>query len=209
MLFPVSLEDRAQIIEVLDGEHSIIQAPNSDVRLQAPKGVHGVVFGTVHTNHQQFLYLILDSDCLICPVCEYVFHPDETKNKPDGKFKLLIPHIVKDITNVKGQILVRQVASKSILEILPVSTQFETSNAYWNIDDKYIIIYTRKFSKFVITAKKIKCCGRSVEMLVFGRWEDLADGFARVDLRTYLGSEHCRIKDYLEVRIACSLRFIH
>ena len=169
--------------------------------LQTPKGAYGVVFGTVHTNHQQFLHLIPDSECLVCPVCEYGFHPDEEIHSPEGMFKLLIPHIVKNVETVRHQLQVKKISSKSGTEnVQNIPPHSEDCAEHWDIDEKYVIIHVKHFCNFLVTAEDIRCCGSNMEMLVFGRWVDLGEGFSRVDLRAYLGSEHCRIMDYLEVR---------
>ena len=197
--FVVPLKERAEIIEVIYGEASTIQGPNSEVKLQTPKGAYGVLFGTVHTNHQQFLHLIPDSDCLISPVCEYGFHPDEEKHSPEGMFKLLIPHIVKDIGKVRGHIQVRQATSGDwgLTTDIPQHDNTQNKDAFWEMDNKYIHLHTKHFCKFLITAEGINCCTQSAELLLFGSLEQQAQ--PTVTVKPYLGSLSYENKDYVKV----------
>ena len=177
-----------------------IQGPNSDVKLQTPKGAYGMVFGTVHTNHQQFLHLIPDSDCLICPVCEYGFHPDEEKHSPEGMFKLLIPHIVKDIEKVRGHIQVRQTSSKHDLELttdIPHRGNAQDDDAFWDIDETHVCIYTNHFCKFTVTAEGITCCAQSAELLLFVSIKQQT--LTTVTVKPYFGSLFYENKDYVKV----------
>ena len=199
--FTVPLEERAELIEVVDGDPCTIQAPDSEVQLQIPQGAHGVVFGTVHTNHQPFLHLISDSDCLICPVCEYGFHPDKKKLSPEGMFKLLIPHIVKDISKVRGHIQVRQASSKDDWKFtwdIPSGTKARDGETYWNIDKKYVTIHTRHFCSFIVTAEGINCCAQSAELLLFGSLKQYQ--MPTVTVKPYLGSLFYETHDYIKVQ---------
>ena len=147
------LKHRAEISKVIQGEACVIQAPDARVTLQVPKGIYGKLFGTVPTSHQQFLHLIPDSDCLVCPVCEYEFHPDEEIHSPEGMFKLIIPHIVKHIEKVRGHIRVRKYNTKDGYEsISDISQSTNITDGYWSIYEKYITIFTKHFCKFLITA---------------------------------------------------------
>ena len=189
MISMIPLEERADIIEVIEGKAQTIEGPNSDVKLETPKGAYGVVFGMVHTNHHQFLHLIPDSDCLICQVCEYGFHPDKKKHSPEGMFKVLIPYTVKDIEKVKGDIRVRQVSSKDGRELttdILSACNTEEADAYWKVEDKYICIFTKHFCMFIVTAEAINCCAQSAELLLFGSLKKLQ--VPTLTITTYLGS---------------------
>ena len=173
---------------MVQGEACTIQALDSDVQLQTPQGAHGVVFGTVHTNHQQFLHLISDSDCLICPVCEYGFHPDEEKDSPEGMFKLFIPHIVKDISKVKDHIKVREFSSKTGTEIrsdIPQGRNRKGDDAFWDINQKYLCIHSTQFRKFIVTVEGINCCAQSAKLLLYGSL--IKQQVPTVTIKPYLG----------------------
>ena len=199
-LFIVPLEERAELIEVVDGEPRIIQAPDSDVQLQTPQGAHGVVFGTVHTNHQQFLHLIPDSDCLICPLCEFGFHPDEKKHSPEGMFKLLIHQIVKDITKIRGHIQVRQVSRKDDWEIttdVPPRSSAQAYGLFWDVEHNYVCIFTKHFCKFIVTAEGINCCSQSAELLLFSSLKQ--QQMTTVTIKPYFGSLFYKNEAYIKV----------
>lgn len=100
--------ERVQIVKLLDGnEACVVQAEKSDVKLQVPRGVNGILLANIHTDMKRFSHLISGNDCLIGPICEYFIKMEGGAALPYGKmFKLQIPHILTDIEEVKKSIAV-------------------------------------------------------------------------------------------------------
>ena len=89
------------MVKIVNGEPCSIQGPNSGVILHVPRGVHGAIVASIHTNNARFMHHIPRGDCLVSPVCEYHLQPALGKSSVQvGKFKIQIPHIVKDLKKV-------------------------------------------------------------------------------------------------------------
>ena len=93
------------MVKIVNGDPCSIRGPSSDVILHVPRGVYGAIVANVHTNNARFMHHIPQGDCLVSPVCEYHLQPSLYKSSPRlGKFKIQIPHIVKDLNKVRPHI---------------------------------------------------------------------------------------------------------
>ena len=102
------------IVTIVEGKSCIIQGQNSAVKLHVPDGVHGVFLTKIHTNHDKFLNFISKSDCIIGPICEYSLHKSSnTSLSGNVRYKLQIPHILKDVQKIRQHIRVRHFGSNS------------------------------------------------------------------------------------------------
>ena len=53
------------------GNRAVLQGPKSDVKLQVPPGLHGLISGHMHTDPTPFLHAIPESECLVAPIVDY------------------------------------------------------------------------------------------------------------------------------------------
>ena len=141
-------------------------------------------------------------------MCQYSIHP--FINSPDiptqERFILKIPHVVKNVEKVKNYFRVRH---GNILRPVPnmkLVTQRNSSQnengTYFDVDDKYISIFTNDFSDFVPTIKEINCCSGSANVLLYGSLTNKAKAKALVSLKVYMTSLHFTISDYRTVSFA-------
>ena len=115
------LQRMVRIVALVKGEPCVVQAENSQVQLHVPKGVHGAILANIHTNNARFMHHVPDNDCLVSPICEYHLQqpyreqslherlkiPIPPHLPEDPKYQIDIPHIVKDVDNVRPHIRVQ------------------------------------------------------------------------------------------------------
>ena len=144
----------------MKGEPCVIQAKNSQVKLHFPRGVHGVVLGSIHTIHSKFLHLIPDSVCVVGPMCEYSVHT--FINGPQvasfEKFLLQVPHLGREVQNA---IRVRHMDNVA-REVTLIRTQDkmdpQLADVSFDIDEQYVHIFTSHFIPFIVSAEAMNCC---------------------------------------------------
>ena len=179
-----------------------IQALHSDVILHVPGGVYGIILGNIHTDHWRFRHLVHEKECIISPICEFHFHGSSTHPKP--KFRLLIPHIVRDIEKTGRYIQVKlQVKQGDILQKAKhfiSEAPIATGDVLYKTHDSYIEILTDHFTKFIVTAEEIECCCHSAVVLVFSRL-DRESSPTIADIRIRFASLLYEKQDYLQVNI--------
>ncbi len=96
-----------QIVEVLQGSATTVQAPDSDVILHVPNGVHGILLGNIHTDLFKFAHLVKNTECIISPVCDLHVELMGEKRAERKPFLLKVPHIVENFEVAKRQIRVQ------------------------------------------------------------------------------------------------------
>ena len=196
------LKHRVQIVEILHGSAVTIQALHSDVILHVPDGVYGIILGNIHTDHWRFRHLIPEKDCIIAPICEYVFRSSNI-SKGNATFRLQVPHIVKNIEEVSRMIEVKfqQRKNDPLLHAQPFhENQIQSSaDVLYKLHNRKLEILSFHFTRFFVTAKRIKCCCHSAGLLVFSKMVKQPNPLANV--RVYFTSLHYDIKDYFQVRI--------
>ena len=180
-----------------------MQGTNSDVVLHVPRGVYGTLHANIHTDPAKFIHHIPKQSCLVAPICEYHLQP--TKGHSDHqnvKYKIQIPHIVTDIERVRHHIRVYHGnihSSESHLNVEKPNSQ--KYGLHYDIDDKYITIYTSHFSGFIITADRINCCGKTANVLIFGSLRNYPVTRPLATLKVIFASNHVKCKDVIEVSI--------
>ena len=192
-----------QYVELVYGKVCTVQAPNSDVKLHVPKGVHGAILLNIHTNHAKFINLVQENDCLVGPICEYHFQPSLYKSEPQvGKYKIQIPHIVKDIRTLRRHIRVSHgdIHSDSPLQVERKLMNYSQGDVYYDIDKNYVTIFTSHFTGYIVTAEGIQCCAQSANTHFFGSNRKLPGTKPLARLKVYFSSIHTDITDYKEVR---------
>ena len=188
------------MVEVVHGSAVTIQALHSDVILHVPGGVYGIILGNIHTDHWRFRHLVGKDDCIISPICEFHFHGSTLQPKP--KFRLLIPHILRNIEQTGRHIQVKLQLKQG--EVLQKAKHFTseapitTSDVLYKTYSGYIEILTDHFTKFIVTAEEIECCCHSAVVLVFSRM-DRESSPTIADTRIRFASLHYEKQDYFKV----------
>ena len=196
------LKYRVQIVEIIHGSAVTIQALQSDVILHVPDGVYGIILGNIHTDHWRFRHLVQENDCIIAPICEYIFKASD-KSERNATFRLQVPHIVKKIEDISQNVEVKFQRRKNgpLLRAQPFrENRIPTSDdILYKLHKSQLEIFSCHFSKIIITAKGIKCCCHSAGLLVFSRM--VLRPNPRADVSLYFTSLHYEVKDYLQVRV--------
>ena len=204
-----------RIVILVRGEPCVVQAENSQVKLHVPKGVYGAILANVHTNHARFMHHVPNNDCVIAPVCEYHLQEpyrelilDKTvkvkvlpPNPEDIKFRIEIPHILKDVDYVRPHIRVRHGNLHSGVPVLEkLSSKHHNSKISFDIDDNYITIHTNHFSGYIVSAKHINCCAKSANVHLFASLRNIPEARPLATVKVYLSSILSSMEDYQCVR---------
>ena len=190
------------IATILQGKSCVIQGRNSAVKLHVPDGVYGVILTKIHTNHAKFMNFISKSDCIIGPICEYSLHKSSKASVSGNvRYKLQIPHILKDVQTIRQHIRVRHFDSQTTTRI------DQEDDIQYDIDDKYVTIYTSHFCAYIVTAEGINCCASSALALVFGSVRNSPEDQPLSSVKIYLSSILFQIADYRDVRSKFQLNY--
>ena len=163
--------------------------------IHVPEGVYAALLGNIHTNSFNFSQHIPRDDCLVAPICEYHLQPFIGRTLPlSAVYKLQVPHIVRDLS-VRKHVRVRHGDLHSNA-VLPV---YKLEKDKFEIDEKYVTIYARHFSGYIVTAEGLNCCSKSANMLTFGLLANNPEEGPLVTVKIYLSSILSKIKDYQEV----------
>ena len=199
------MRKKVDIVRIVKGSASVIRAFGSDVILHTPEGLHAVVLGNIHVNHAPFQHHVPANECIVGPICEYSIHAliDSPTLLPDAKYKLQIPHIIKDIEAVKHRIRVthRNIHSDvNNLKLEPEPGQSKNVEVWYKADNRFITIYTSHFSGYIVTVEGINCCSGSANLLLFGSLVSIPDEERLATLKVYMSSAHStQIRDYKTV----------
>ena len=204
------LKRQVDIVQLVRGESSKIQAANSDVILYTPRGIKGVILANIYTNHRRFLKHISERECLVSPICEYFLKPyledDPINNKEnsstmqpkDQRYMLRIPHVIKDVDRVENHICVKHGNIHSVVPPLIVQqnpNSRQPDHFSFTVDQEYVNIYTDHFSGFIVTIKDINCCSGSAYALMFGSLKKVPEQDPLVTLKVYLSNHLVKIED--------------
>ncbi len=189
----------------MNGSARIIQAPNSDVILHVPDGVHALIQGNIHTDHSKFALLVADTECIVSPVCEYNIQYHSGHQSPREPYKLQVPHIVKDpIARKRIKVQVQENPDQKLQDALKAGEIPEdlinTVKMFYTVKKNYVEIFTNHFCNIVVTTDHIECCGKSVRMMVFSRMINPDSSLLpRADVDVQFASVHSEIQDYEQV----------
>ena len=179
----------------VNGRGGILQGAHSDVWLNIPEGLRGVVYGCVHTDPWPFLNAIPDNECLVAPIVEYHFTPDRCRQNKNKMFVVKIRHCVKEPSDLSG-IVIRHGDIHNNLE-------FETAPTpacFYEVDEQFITIYTTGFSQFICTRPGcVQSCVGQAKAFVFGKILPYTSQAPVASLRLYVCSPLHDIKDYENV----------
>ena len=175
------------------GNSTILHGPESDIRLHIPAGLYGFVFGHGHTNPLPFLNHIPESETLVGPIAEFNSTITDLE-KEDQWFKVEIPHCIRKQRYLKSI----KVRHGDIYKDIPF-TESPSDNCYFEVNERFVIIYTRHFSQFICS-----CCGNPCEGeakgFVFGSISPLQCTPITAALTVYICSPLYNILDYKMVR---------
>ena len=199
------MRTKLDVVRIVKGNSAIIRAYGSDVVLRTPKDLHAVILGNIHVNHAPFQHLVPSNECIVGPICEYSVHPliNSPTRSSELMYQLQIPHIIKDIEKVRHCIRVRHGSIRSQVQNLKlVQEPIESGNAeaWYEVDKRFITIYTSHFSGYIVTLEGINCCSGSANLLLFGCLSNAPPEDPLATLKVYMSSGHStQIRDYRTV----------
>ena len=129
----------------------------------------------------------------MAPICEYHLQPFIGRILPrNTSYKVQVPHIIRNIEKAQKHIRVRHGDLHSNFP-LPV---YKLEKDKVEIDEKYVTIYAKHFSGYIVTAEGINYCSKSANVLLFGSLVNNLETGPLVTVKIYLASIHSQIKDY-------------
>ena len=179
------------------GESTVLQGPDSDIKLYIPPGMNGVISGRVHTDPTPFIHAIPKSECLIAPIVDYHVSNFSQHSPSVTTYKIEIPHCIKK-KDLNSRIIVRHGDIYSDTRF----TELPSDDSFFEVAENYIIIQTTHFSQFVCTSCKRVCEGEAVSF-IFGSITPVQYKPIHAALRLYTCSPLYTILDFRKVR------FIH
>ena len=197
--------DIEYVAAVLDGNQEF-QETNSEVSVTVPCQARGVLFQKIHTEFSLFRGIIPEEECMISPVAE--IHTSACSELPSGKmqYKIRIPHSLKvqehlDLIKVRrGDIH----ADIPFTELRRKSEVQDTLPCY-EVQERFIIIYTDHFSQFVCSACG-KPCNSYIMAFPFGTLiQEDEDEVTEVTVKVYLCCSLYNIEDF---RTVCTNYFM-
>ena len=171
-----------------DGAKSCaILDPSPSVNLQIPDTTGTSYFSAnIHLDRSLFAEVIPDNECLVAAIPE--FHSFPEKTLPTNKFyKIRLEHCLKSAEE-RRWLVVRYGCLKTgqkFEEILhfPQSTG---DAAFYEVDERYVTIYTHHFTEFICTVCK-KSCEQRARMFIFGSLKQMNNS-THVTIRPYMCS---------------------
>ena len=192
----------------------MLQGPESDVSLNIPEGARGLFTMRVHTNPARFLSVIPDDECIVSPQVEVELTklPDEYDDIKQPLFQLKIPHSLgvraehRAIRVRRGNVLHEEIVYEDISPWTERTCNDGESCSY-KVDDKFITIFTQKFSTFICTSCK-KTCQETVMIFLLGYLEQryIEPPDTLVKVKAFICSDLHGIGDYREVSLSYNFK---
>ena len=139
-------------------------------------------------------------------MCEFYFRPFVEGYVPNTVFTIQVPHIVADIGRARDRLKVRHMSnleSSYVSEENALPRVLQYPILYYNVDNKYVNIFTSTFSKFLISTEAINCCSDRTRVMIF--WKPASDG---INVQLYFCSLLYIGTDYRKVIfVPCGLIF--
>ena len=171
----------------VNGQSTLLQGPESDVKLHIPEGLHGFISGHAHTDPTPFLNIVSESECLVSPIVEY--NCSLAINFRKGLFVVKVLHCLRN-KNEFPNIRVRHGDIYNGVPFVEIGS--------FTVDEKYITIETTGFSQFICTVCSERCYGNPKAFL-FGRITSLRYLPIKSALRIYRCSPLYDIMDFEQV----------
>ena len=203
---------------MVHGKGTIEIQTNTDVFLEIPHGIQGVIIAAVHTDPSPFLSVIPDNECIIAPIVTLSYRPrseeyslEKLIANSEDHFTVHIPHIVqenKDSITVRCQSLIEPTESdKSVhrhVQTLPrrgnnlkISSKGTITTSDNGQSDE-ILIETQQFCNYISTSTECKCEKEALG-LIYGGFEGQAKNYAK--MKVYLASSLYQKKAFRGVSI--------
>ena len=197
------LEKRFQIVRFVRGVPCTIQGPDSEVLLHVPEGINAAVLANIHTNHAKFLDHIPENDCVVSPICEYHLQPFIGSKLPtDIIYTLQVPHVVSDVPEARKSLKIQHISTERAALINKGDLRKKPER--YEIDEKYVTIYTSHFCAYIVTAKIVDHCSGNANILLFGDLsQDPETERSEATVKVYFSSIHSEISDYRSVSRKC------
>ena len=196
---------------VSNGETRILQDDGSDVSLNIPDGTKAVYMMKVHTDHFEskspadylkFKAVIPSKECIIGPPTEVEYIPLQTQTPTKSKqlHRLKIAHWLSN-QNLWKYIIVRQgdVHRSRPFKEVPRRTNEDEDDVGFEVDDKYITVYTDGFSLFICTCGRTVCPATVMVFIMGNPAPCVDDDETTIHLKNFLCSPLYKIKDYKDV----------
>ena len=72
-----------------------LQDPDSDVSVDIPAGIKGILRWKIHTEFSRFLHIVPDEECFIGPVVELHLKPFLDEEREQHQYRIKIPHCLQ------------------------------------------------------------------------------------------------------------------
>ncbi len=200
-----------QIVEILQGFSKIIVPPNSDVVLHVPDGVCGVLLGNIHTDPAKFAHLVRDTECIVSPVCDLHVELTTGNTQERQPFKLLIPHIMKDLelAKEKTRVQIFEHPNNDPLTALPSraaedntsALPLKQAKALFCVRRSYVELLCTHFCQILVSAEAAGCCCHKANLLVFSRMDppNVYTSLPLANMKIYLTSLLTNMEDFFQV----------
>ena len=184
-------------------EDKTLTVPDSDVSVHIPKGPEKPYLVYVSTDLTKCLPIITTNECIVSPVVEVEdLYASADKNQ---LHTIKIPHCLKnrrDWQHVK--VTKSNPVETDMFETLVAKDKNDTkSEGYW-VEEQFVKIHTRSFSKFNCSVHKTHC-DEALKVFLAGSlrvWEELK---TCTDLRVFLCSPLYNLTEYRKVLAAVCL----
>ncbi len=173
---------------VVQKEGTIELERDTDVFLDIPPGIQGVIIAAVHTDPTPFLDVIPDKECIIAPIVTLCYRPkseeyslENLKKNPTHYFTVHIPHIAqkkKDSIIVRSghssdarvnnkpayKDIPRTLVKGDIREASPKGTFITASTEHGD----EILLQTQRFCTITVTSRECTCEKEAVALIYGG-----------------------------------------
>ena len=160
-LFPMTAKNDITgeyAVAVLAGAAITLQDSKSAVSVDVPKDVKGTFWQKIHTEFSKFKKVVPEEECFVGPVVELHLKPFKKEEDGPHQYIIRIPHCLtskQQLSSVK----VRRGDNrrKKPFKELPSKIPSKDAAACYEVDYKYITIYTTHFCQFVCSACQNPC----------------------------------------------------
>ncbi len=167
---------QAYLATTVSGHPVTLRGPSSDVKVDIPGGIHGILVGHVELNPGLFLQYIPQNECIITAIPDFKFTAtkeiEHTLKRP--KFQIRLKHTIDNVEDLKYIRVRHGDIHKDIdFDLIPHNDNNPEGNEiYWEADINFITITTNGFSQFLCTSCK-KLCDTRLAAFVSGAMKDL------------------------------------
>ena len=153
---------------VTNGRALKLRSPDSEITLEVSEGLKAVIMQHIHTDFEAVNRCIPGQDCIVSPAVRFIIQNGNDEKSEEFIFKANIPHCLPggydfSLLKVRFGNLGKKGSLKEVQRGKPDSTNIP----YYQVDGKYITVYTYHFCDLVCTSTK-KICDSMLVILPFG-----------------------------------------